>query len=172
MCFRWPSTLRSNAFHMVSLIILITFSLHDLPHFSFIFIFLSLFLIEIHHFATATLSPVLRQIELLVQLTLKWLSLTQKLETIRKSKVKKRRKLLLLMRRKESSQSKSTEKFDYYLGCLNRTEPGTGSSTLANSRSSVGKLSIRRRRKNHARSSLTVEWVDFCGNKTNLNIIH
>lgn len=82
----------------------------------------------------------------------------------RKCKKKKRKRLL--SRSEKTSQSRVArvmKRFDYYLGRLNRTEPGTGNAGMNNSRSSVGKLSIRRRRKNHNRQSFTVEWVETCG---------
>lgn len=78
-----------------------------------------------------------------------------KIKHCRKLKKKKRKKLNC-----QSSQE-VTKRFPYNLGCLiNRTEPGSEGAALSNSRSSVGKLSIRRRRKNHSRS-ITVEWVNI-----------
>lgn len=76
----------------------------------------------------------------------------------RKLKTKKRKKSLLRSNEIYQSRTVSRKRFVYYLGCLNRTEPGR-ESTLSNPRSSVGKLSIRRRRKNRNRS-VTVEWVE------------
>lgn len=77
----------------------------------------------------------------------------------KKSKKWKRKKLMNLIRSKsfdfENENVHCSE--NLYLG--NRAEPGTGSSASLNNnnRSSVGKLSIRRRRKNHSRSSTNVE---------------
>lgn len=77
---------------------------------------------------------------------------------IRKCKKKSKKSNLKILEASENDiKPVDSKRFDY-LGCINRAEHGSGSSSmLNNNRSSVGKLSIRRRRK-HNRSS-TVEWV-------------
>lgn len=72
----------------------------------------------------------------------------------RRKKHWKRKKLMNLIKSKSLNDIEYSEKNDVlYLG--DRAVPGiaSGSSVNNNSKSSVGKLSIRRRRKNHSHSS-------------------
>lgn len=79
----------------------------------------------------------------------------------RKSKKWKRKKLMSLIKSKSLESTLCSEENNDVLYLGHRAEPGvsgggSGTSLNSNNRSSGSKLSIRRRRKNHSRSSNSI----------------